>query len=87
MHVAVVCRVDAEGKVIEKSNSGPWTSFMGTDRNETIERAIKQAEVSNGRNNPYAGSYVVVVGEVNLKVAKPVMYKLVPLKESIHGNI
>lgn len=79
MYVAVVCRVDVTGKVIEKSQSGPWTSFIGTSEKEVVDRAIKQLEISNGRANVYAGSYVVLVGELTQKVEKPVLYKLVPL--------
>lgn len=87
MHVAVVCRVNGTGKVVERSQSGPWTSFIGTSEQEVVDRAIKQLEISNGRANVYAGSYVVLVGELAQKVEKPVLYKLVPLtKEVKYGS-
>lgn len=83
MYVAVVCRVDGAGKVVEKSNSGPWTSFIGTSEKEVVDRAVKQLEISNGRTNVFAGSYRVLVGELTQKVEKPVLYKLVPLTKEV----
>lgn len=79
MYTAVVARVDANDKLVPESKAGPWSCYMGEDKDLTIKKALESCERSNARPYQFSGQYRVFVGEITHRAVPPVQYELVLL--------
>lgn len=82
IHVAVVGRITNPTSKIFSSggDNGGWTSYMGSDQDEVVKRAINHAEQNNSKRPMHLME--VFVGELTLAAQTPVKFELIPLKHS-----
>lgn len=75
-YVAIVVDADLT-KILSNRNSGDWSAFFGTDRDEVAELAVKARAKWTASGN--YGPYRILLGTLTEEVQTPSNFKVVKL--------